>query len=421
MNPLNKAEPFTFCRSGTYSVQDNLNGNSSGSVGSSVLWSGTSTVTGYANPGWRDQVKQGINATTTFIGVKYSGSCTWASYQAQGVLSGFHSIKQEVYGNSIFNYPIYPSTGVVPSSTVTDVTNRCIRKFIQEANQALSSDNLTGRSIKHLSHDLHAITHPMNDLRTKISSYLSTLEKASKGVNKKSKSWLRVIRNEYLQFTFGTAPFVDDITSILVDASHKRFPSVPINASASGRYAVSNGTATWSSLSNFTLGFFQSQYNVTSVYSVRMKGAIRTNSGMDGKIGLIQSQRLLPQDWLPTAFSILPYAWMVDYFTNIGDIIDGLSFPWSYLAWGCVNTKAVNTVTYSDPTISFNTNGASPWTGQSAQGNGGSAEFRYEQVTRNILTPSDLLPRFELKVPTSPKQWLNMMAVFQPRIAALIL
>jgi len=380
---------------------------------------GTNTTSGYKNPKWRDQVRLGQNATTPFQGVKFSGEATWASYE-----SSYHNNLLKLTqsyssgGPGYFNYPTFPNNSGPPASVIADVNNRAIAKFIGDCNSALSSNNLTGRSIRHLKHDLHSLIHPMNSLRDKIGGYLSTLEKASKGVNKRSKSWLHVVRTEYLAFTFGTAPFVEDITSILVDASHRRLPVVPVSGRASrrwsgsaGRIAITgdsfNGWLTWTT-----------QVNLASTYSVQIKGAIRTESGMNGKIGFIQSQRLSPSDWLPTIFSILPYAWMVDYFTNIGDIVDALTFPFSSLTWSCKTTKNINSVSYSQPDMV-----ASPPVGGYVQvlagGAGGNATFTYEAISRDILQSIDLLPTFELKVPTSPKKWLNMMAVFQPRIFKL--
>lgn len=378
----------------------------------------TNSVSGFKNPKWRDQVAQGLNATTSCTGSLTSGSNNWADcyltvYDLQGHLIRWYSLQGI--------YPCSPTFGSGPStSVITDVTNRCIRSFLHQFEQAFSSDNLTGRSIKHLQHDLHSISNPMAGLRAEISSYLSRLEKGVKGIKSKSRL-LSEIRAAYLELTFGIQPFTEDVTSILLGIGKQRLPVLPISASATGTDAGSS-TQLNSYSGNFAAGGFVQNVKTTSSYSVRYKGAVRTHSGMDGKVGFIQSQRLLPQDWVPTLFSILPYAWMVDYFTNIGDVIDGFCFRWSDLAWGCVTTVTNKYVQYGEitaPHVLTQWPLSSYRIGESTF-SGGNASFQSKSWTRSPMTSADLIPRLVFTIPTRPKQWLNMMAVFLPRITKLV-
>lgn len=420
MNPLNKTEPWSYRYNGTNSGYDYRIGNFTQSS-SGLQASGVSTVIGSANPGWRDQIKAGVNATTPFSGVKYHSDVNWATAEVN-VYNGFPvQAVSQVWGGSLI-YPVYMAPPAFSPSQISDATNRCIRKFIADCNKATSSDNLTGRSIKHLQHDLHTIIHPMDGIKSEISKYLSALEKGSRSLSKKYSPWLNLIRNEYLKFVFGVKPFTDDIEAIISGALITKYPSQPVQGT--GKTVANSGPVSFnynmSSNAGFTLGVVSGVYNVTSVYSVKMKGAIRTNAH-NGKVGFFQSQRLLPQDWLPTAFSIMPYAWMVNYFTNVGDIVDALSFPFSSLAWGCENVKQTNTVTYSDCSVDYNPGTTSPpWVHVSKGGGGGSATFTYETINRTALLPPDLLPSFEIHIPTSPQKWVNMMAAFSPRISSLV-
>lgn len=411
---------------GLYSSVD-ITGNLTANQHSSTSTSGTAnvrrnTASGYKLPNWRDIVRAGGNATTNFSGTLYTSEASWFTAVQELLLSeqsGSKWSRQHYENYGYLPYDSYPSTPSISSGTITDATNRCIRRFLEEFEKAFSSDNLTGRSIKHFQHDVHSISNPMKGLRDEISSYLGRLGKVAQGKGPKSRL-LREVRAAYLELTFGIQPFTDDITAILTDLGRYRFPSIPISAQATVSDPASSSTVDISSKFTYKLSRFLQTMVIASTYSVRYKGAVRTQTGMDGKIGFIQSQRLLPQDWVPTLFSILPYAWMVDYFTNIGDIIDGLCFCFNDLAWGCKTVLEKSSVTYSEVSILPIPPPGFPVVSSENSAYGGNAVFTCKTVNRSPLVPSDLVPRLVFTIPTRPKEWLNMMAVFQPRILKIV-
>jgi len=383
-------------------------------------------VQGTTNPKWRDQVRLGQNATTGLYGVKYSGSAVW--FVCGGDCSWHLTDVPSVYQHQYFDaagypsYPLVPDEDTVPPDVIASVENTAIAKFIDSVNGAESSNNLTGRSIKHLRHDLHSVSNPMAGIRGQITKYLSSLTKGKTGKISK-KLLLRNVRSAYLEFTFGLQPFTDDITAILSDVSHRRFPTVPVKGSGHGRYAGVAESVALTPSTGITDGHPYMPCTFTRTYSCRIKGAVRTHAS-GGKIGLIQSQRLLPHDWAPTLFSILPYAWMVNYFSNIGNIIDALSFVFSDLTWACKTTRYEQRIEYGDVCIN-------PWTpfgpfdgltydSANTFAHGGGTVIKRVETNRSILLAADLLPTLQFQIPTRPKQWLNMMAAFLPRVQSVV-
>jgi len=396
---------------------------------SNMIAVGTNSRLGFQNPWWKSQCKNGSNATTPFVGVEYDAGDAFVSAYSIGTqfnpLQGNREIGRWDYTSSGFIQPnIIASTISVPSNVITDVTNRCIKKFLAECTAAMSSENLTGRSIKHFKHDIHSTLHPMTGIRDKISSYLTSLEKVKYG-KLRGPSLLSAISSSYLEFKFGVQPFVTDITDILTDLvikDRKRNPTVPVEATASSTYQGSDQISSWINSGYFSA--FQPKHYavVTASFSVRMKGGIRTNTGMDGRVGFIQDNRLLPEDWAPTIASILPYAWMVSYFTNVRDIIDGISFRTSNLSWGSKNTRAMQIVRYGQVFASNPNPFANPPNVNvfSTVISGGSSTSSYKSTQRSSITGPDLVPTIEFTIPSSPTPWLNMMAAFLPRILKVV-
>jgi hypothetical protein len=391
----------------------------------SWLSAGTNTRVGIRNPRWKDQTRLGANATTPLSGVIINDERTpWSGYSI-----GTQTLNGQIvrtWDYSGWGQPSYgvPNANVAPADVVTDVNNRCIRRFLNEVSEAQSSDNLTGRSIKHFKHDVHSTLHPMAGIREKINRYLTTLEKVPYG-KLKGASLYSTITQAYLEFKFGVEPFVDDITAIVTDMcikDRKRNPSVEVKSSAHRAYAGSSAPTAITGFTGDMVGF-QLTYGrqITSDYSMRLKGAVRTGINDDGRLGLVQDNKLLPKDWLPTAFSIMPYAWMVNYFTNIRDIIDAASLRFSDLVWGC-QTNLDRTI-YSFSDVYFNL--PNPFDNPSYKFNyasvcsGGHAVIEVRSVLRTAISPAGLIPSFVFSIPTSTTPWVNMMAAFSPRIFKL--
>jgi len=409
------------------SVSDTGSSHSSStfSLPLSVAWSKVVGTSGVDNPRWRDQIRLGQNATTALSGnnVKVSGSnfaTVYYKYFTQGDPPSLYpqaNVVSEAYGY----LPYVPNySQLVPSSIVSDVSNRCIRKFISKANEILSSENLTGRSIKHLKHDLHTIANPMSGIRGQIQKYLTQVEKSGSARLNKS-HLLKNIRSAYLEFTFGISPFVTDITDILKDVGRTQYPAVPIQSSATDSYF--GQTSDFQSYLGL-LGTVVSPCQITSTYSIRIKGAIRTDVGNDGSIGILQDLRLLPRDWLPNLVSILPYDWMANYFTNINDVVDSYCFPFSNLAWAQKTTRTVTKTIYGSPYKLLAPpslpNGSHYVQTPVFTGIGGNQVIETTDMVRSILIPNDLVASLQVKIPSSPRQWVNMMAVFQPRIFKIL-
>jgi len=421
---LNIIEPVGYDAYETSTFVDTLSSSGTQHQNSYVVV-GNNTRTGAVNPKWKDLTRLGVNATNQMVAQNiFLERSFWSGYYIGTAFSpnGAVARKWNYAGGAFLTYGNV-SSNTANASIVADVHNRCIMKFLEEVSSAQSSDNLTGRSIKHFKHDVHSTLHPMAGIREKINSYLVKLEKVPYG-KLKGASLYSTITQAYLEFKFGVEPFVTDISDIIADMvirDRKRNPSVPVQATASHRYLGTSVLGTVTGVGYMSILNPHQYTRITSVYSERLRGAVRTGINDDGKLGLIQDNKLLPKDWLPTAFSIMPYAWMINYFTNIREIIDAAAFRFSDLVWGCHTLRDVTTMSYSD-VICTPTSLVLP--GQfgnfAAVSSGGNAIIEITKVSRFAITPSALVPTFAFSIPVSSTPWVNMMAAFSPRIFKIV-
>lgn len=384
-------------------------------------FSADNSLVGFRNPRWRDQVRLGQNATTALTGVMQTGKGSWVSITWDSAYRAHNSAVQTTWHYEFDGHPSYlsgPSAPSPPGSVTTRVTNRCITKFLDACESARSTFE-AGQDIGEYKETLESIHHPLHSLQTKLVTYLESLKKAKQKYP--SHSLPKVLADTYLEWRFGINPLVSDVAAAIADAGRYRFPTIPVKASASELYAGTNSPIRMNQ--GYTSIFNPTQnLKSNSKYSVRYKGAIRSGADASGRIGMAQAWQLLPRNFLPTAWDLLPWSWVADYFTNVGDMIRSLSFVSSDLVWACKTIRSTDSKEYGNISL-WNVDwlpAGYEWVYRSYSANGGSAKFTYESTSRSVLVSSDLMPRFEFRVPTSKYPYYNLAAVLISRYAKLV-
>jgi hypothetical protein len=376
------------------------------------------TATGARNPRWKSQIRLGQNATTSFLGVDYDLDDHWVTGEIDQLY--VDGITQRVgytnvVGGGYLN--IFPPTLGDPASIAASVDNRAKRKFLDRY-QSIKSSIEAGQDFGELKETLESCLHPLNSLKKGMVDYLTALKKRRK-FRLPPKRLKKILSDTYLEFHFGWMPLADDVANLIADAGRTRFSVYPISASASMPYSGASG------IRSFALGGLPSVYQrfqTTDWYSVRYKGAVRSRSA-NGQISWDQALRLTPENWFPTAWDLLPYSWIADYFVNVGDILQGLSFINSDLVWGCKTTrtesvnKFVDLVYQNPPPVS---NGVTNYLVNTQTIQGGNARAAVRNVSRGSFSGDSLVPTLEFKVPTSKYPFLNVGALLLQRSRPLV-
>jgi hypothetical protein len=129
---------------------------------------------------------------------------------------------------------------------------------------------------------------------------------------------------------------------------------------------------------------------------------------------LSQELQLDLPHFLPTVWDLIPYSFVVDYFTNIGDYLSGLSLRFSDVSWGC---KTVSTESgYLFGPWYWGPNSVPQNQEELAVCYGGGGSWNNRRGTRSILTPSDLAPKLQFSLPFSSRPWENIGALILSRL-----
>jgi hypothetical protein len=372
------------------------------------------TFTGDYLPEWKNIIKRGGNATTTAsgsiatldpgfldcsatVGAVDPNNHTHATYGVIGIPRPLHwrSVEQSV-----------------PSDVIAEVTNRCIRKFLEASDNARTSIE-AGQDIGEWKETLHALIHPMQSLRDFTFSHLSKVLKLTKTVKHKAKL-SKMVADTWLEFKFGWNPLAADIGDAYAALTNNRnhVDVQPIRASAKGTFTdYEEPTNTVHSIS---IGRIVVRTRVTGSYYVTMKGAIRTGA-VNGSIGTAQLLQLDAEHFVPTIWDLLPYSWIADYFTNIGDTIRSLSYNFGNLAWGMRTIRTEHQYNWSFSMLLDNLNPAVIYliSREDTTVNPSGSVTSFQRVP---LSPSDLIPQFRVSLPLgSLKPWENMAALLLGR------
>lgn len=395
-----------FCANFVWYRGNTVNGTTQNNDPAYLNYNWVNSFDGVDNPYWKIYVKQGNDATTNAV----AGETLITSVPFIDALwfldTGFNQISYFFTGNPVEVLPALPVAGA-PGSTTSSVTNRALSQFVDKAKAALSSFE-SGQDLGEIKQTIESIIHPMKSLREHVLSYFSSVKKL-KSRFKKAHELKKALADTYLEWTFGWKPLTYDIGQGIADLSNHsaRLPSAPIQSHAHEKFQ--HDLVIDDQRAQPSVGGYRNTTLVTGEFSVRLKGMVNVYYHGEPP-SLAQELQVLPEDFLPTAWDLLPYSFVVDYFTNVGDIIKAISFPSAALRWACMTTRDVRTLTQSYSPLGQNYGFAqNVWSSNSLVAT--SKNYR-----RTPVYPWDLVPTVQFSLPlTSAKPWENMAALIAGR------
>jgi hypothetical protein len=388
------------------------------------------TVTGFRNPNWKEQVRNNVSATTPFLGqeLRVLGDA--------GFTAGTDIMTRPISNNtppyqwrrttSIVSGTLdhdlgWGSNPAAPPSNADALSrarNRSLTKFINACHDVRSAA-AAGEDLFEIGKTLKLLRSPMKSLREGIVKTHDLMRKQKSRYRHRPSDSLRAITDTWLEYNFGVTPTVNTVASIIADAGRVRQDIYPVSASATEEYDPSSG--------HYTPGLLPTSMIYTLIrtqkgsITYKWKGAYRSGANADGKISTLNKLRLAPQDWVPTLYNVMPWSWMIDYFTNIGDIVDGICWRRSQLAWSQYTIITKQTVTFAG-------NGKPSLIAPGALTNrmssnsyavGGNAIYERKTVSRNRVTSeTSMVPSFMTRVPSHANQWINLAAVTVSQLAS---
>jgi hypothetical protein len=363
--------------------------------------------------GWKQSLKNGNQAGTqmnisstraTKGSLSVGGKINYADYYPNPTTSSVAG--GQYHANGWFPYPGIPSEAKANSKALSKFVSRAIK-----AQTAVSGGVFLGE----LGETLRLIKNPLRGFRAAIGRYGKAAKKIShsaRSQRRRAETIHRANKNlseTWLEHSFGWAPLVNDIDDAM---RHLAFLTTGVSRPP---YEVVKGFAEEEkSASYHTSGLSDGAYwrtrlrkTTTDKLSVKYLGMV--SAEQFNQISA-RSLGLGLRDFAPTVWELIPYSFLVDYFTNVGDMIQASSFSSSNLSW--VMKWVVRETTYESLY-----HAADSWNPESYDiyCSATPATLTVKTITR-IPYVGSLVPSFRLEMPgANSLKWLNIGALVHLR------
>lgn len=325
-------ETFAKNFSGSGGITVKENGTVIGGGSNSYKKSWFDSRVGTSNPAWRAQVRAGIGATTPFIGTKfqYNSGYSTGSWRFKAPWNPSNKVEATMYGDFVLgNQPnVTPAADINTSGADSDARVAFLGKCREVQRQFQG-----GVFLGELRETLQMIRNPAKALRRGVDDYYRSAKKRSRGLPPKRAN--RVVQDTWLEYVFGWKPLINDISdanNALSDKPSRTFvPVMSTRSRTNSSVTVGGGS--------FSIYEWKYILDTQTVASSRYKGACVSSASNPVKKGL-SKWGISPDNFVPTVWELIPYSFLVDYFTNIGQVLDGWSLHDAGIAW-CNHTFKV--------------------------------------------------------------------------------
>lgn len=376
-------------------------------------WTNTRTADGPV-PGYRQKIAMALDATSSLTGTKRSYECEPGYFllrqkRLPGV-SPFLDAWIEHYHYGDLAQATFPTIGAASSSVADTMALMRFANQVRQAQTALQGGVVLGE----LREALRMIRHPAQALRTGLDDYLEFI-RGNKARRRTSKNFLA---DSWLEYSFGWTPLVNDIFAGAralrqirqrsydhkvirsVGTAQSMFPQSDMHKGLEGGHTVS-GTVL-----------------ETAEFIVVYRGAVRLPIG-NRALMTRQNLGFTWSNFIPTVYELIPYSFLVDYFTNIGDVLSAWSLWDVNMGWmnkttidkrtRKVTINRIATLNYNSSFYSLENKTLTPCVS--------TTEVR--TVNRSRYTGS-LVPDFRFEIPgMSSLKWLNLAALASSHSRAL--
>lgn len=301
----------------------------------------------------------------------------------------------------VFQHPAPADTGLF-----TQANDQAIISFLKEcyeqqrAFQALVTFGELGEALR-------MIKSPGKALRRGLGDYLEFLRGRRGKVPKNRKRTF--LSDTWLEYMFGWRPLISDISAgfeAVARYHHQLKPSKMVKAVGVAYGPTNYGSESLDSRpSGIQIGWKVRSWDE---YHVKYYGRVAVLNP-HGYLPNMRNWGADMRSFVPSLWELIPYSFLVDYFTNIGDVLSAFAFNQVDLRWKVRGTKAVR---YSESTEAR----IVPSTETSLvaivdTGNLGKLRYARESVTRGTHL-GNLVPTLSFEIPgMSSLKWLNMAAL----------
>ncbi|DAD52466.1 maturation protein [ssRNA phage SRR5466728_2] len=375
-----------------------------------VIILGTDTTSPERGPtigNWRWRVKNNVNATTLRNAVRYEGSGTvaFALEMRQLVPSEGWNVPKGMltyWRRGVTELPSFvpsaPTSNAERSKALSIAHSQLISKLNAQVEGVMGP-----LFIKELGQAISAITNPTRLMYQATKRYVRRVQRYKKRCRKRNLTVNpKVLQQQYLNYTFGISPLVSDIDGAIKALAEFEFRlnhPVSTNCFTSVRTPVKYGNDAYSTCS----------YWAETEYRVRARASLTSDTFKDAGTSdrLKQLLGFNPNAFIPTVWEAIPFSFIIDYFTNIGGIIDSVYGLRGSIAWSNYTLITTEKRTYKE-SFRYTKSAVQPPGYENTSWRTSFTDGEFTYIKRSYERSTGLPPlSFFFEAPKL-KQWLNI-------------
>lgn len=389
-------------------------------------------LSGYRNPGWQRRIAEGQDAGSVLTAsrTRHSGSSGSLYAAVRKKYDGTHWYEEAVsvpYG--LVGIP-KPSAFTDYAALQTKAKNAVIAKAVQRARQVQTGFQ-SGVYLGELRESVRMFTGGVKGIAQGIDRYLTRSGRETARAIRRLPRRLRLpaansaLADQWLMMQYGIKPFVNDVQSAAEALARLEFDSqmedrvifkVTSVAKRAQLVDVGTGPAFWNyvDLNNPSV---QVRYRLRDDDLVRVTLLVCVEANRTGLGGLAQYMGFTTQDFLPTVYNLIPYSFLLDYFSNCNEVVDAYAFNWSAVkfVWETVKierTRCIDECVF-DRTMFLNAYSAGAgFYGHTTSFTAPTQRWTVSSVSRQPHA-NYLVPEVEFEIPGAKdwRKWANMSAL----------
>lgn len=353
------------------------------------------------SPRWKELIANGDNATTSLIGTRYTVK-KWKPVSARADHLAVPGLSYTGSG--------YPSSGVLlhfpsPVFTPTNKAQSDAETNLSKSYRKATRQMQGGVFIGEIMETARLLRNPVKGMYGLTKDFTQVLRRMKKFEPRKYRA---ALSDAWLTYKFGMEPLASDAndycTALRALASGRTFDIIRVRGT--GRDAELD-----TSWADHPVGFVGADLGcfadteVLRKYEVTIRGGVKVNITPNGELPVPMRFGLSVLDIVPTAWEIIPFSFLVDYFTNVGDTLDALMLRFVNFSWLNQTVRNSMEVTQTDWRVPFESGG------YRRSVTGGSGHFCTKTISRETRG-NDFGGGLTFSVPgLQSVRWLNIAAL----------
>lgn len=293
-------------------------------------------------PDWKEKLRNGSDATTPYQSDRY---------RFEVAQQGAFDLEARIVGNpgagkqrQTWKGWVFPPSEslahLLPdqASAEADALRIAYKKVNAELNHLAGASSLA-----EFGDVLHQFGHPFQSIIDLTNRRLNKLQLAARGLSGstvfRKVKWSEIVASTWLEYAFGLAPLISDTKKAAEALARWQFentedfhPRSKVIARGQSQKATSvsqagNPNNTWAVGMN----------NTKTVTDTRVQYVIGLSASVTAAYGsnerLIELLGFRPMDFIPAVWEVVPWSWLVDYFTNVGDILNAAATSTAGITW----------------------------------------------------------------------------------------